>query len=75
MKEPQTGAQHSKSGLSPLDSLRVVLVRTQHPGNVGATARAMKTMGLRDLVLVAPQRPPDDRSRAMASASSRQTRS
>lgn len=67
MKEPQTGAQHSKSGLSPLDSLRVVLVRTQHPGNVGATARAMKTMGLRDLVLVAPQRPPDDRSRAMAS--------
>ena len=42
MKEPQTGAQHSKSGLSPLDSLRVVLVRTQHPGNVGATARAMK---------------------------------
>jgi tRNA (cytidine32/uridine32-2'-O)-methyltransferase len=31
-----------------------VLVGTQHPGNIGAAARAMKTMGLRRLVLVAP---------------------
>ena len=32
--------------------LRIVLVGTQHPGNIGSAARAMKTMGLRDLVLV-----------------------
>jgi TrmH family RNA methyltransferase len=35
-----------------LDRIRVVLVRPQHPGNVGAAARAMKNMGLADLVLV-----------------------
>ena len=39
--------------LSPVD-VRIVLVGTQHPGNIGAAARAMKTMGLRKLVLVAP---------------------
>ena len=33
--------------------IRIVLVQTQHPGNIGSAARAMKTMGLRDLVLVA----------------------
>ncbi len=38
-----------------LARIRVVLVRPQHPGNVGAAARAMKNMGLADLVLVAPQ--------------------
>ncbi|WP_295844254.1 RNA methyltransferase [uncultured Xanthomonas sp.] len=39
------------------DSLRIrfVLVGTQHPGNIGAAARAMKTMGLSRLVLVAPE--------------------
>ena len=40
--------------------LRIVLVGTQHPGNIGAAARAMKTMGLRRLVLVAPERWPDE---------------
>lgn len=38
--------------------IRVVLVGTQHPGNIGSAARAMRTMGLRRLVLVAPQRYP-----------------
>ena len=38
---------------------RVVLVGTQHPGNIGSAARAMKTMGLSRLDLVAPQRFPD----------------
>jgi tRNA/rRNA methyltransferase len=37
------------------DSTRFVLVHTSHPGNVGATARAMKVMGFSDLVLVAPR--------------------
>jgi len=37
-----------------------VLVGTQHPGNMGAAARALKTMGLARLVLVAPERPLDE---------------
>jgi len=39
------------------DTTRFVLVDTSHPGNVGAAARAMKVMGFRDLVLVAPRLP------------------
>jgi tRNA (cytidine32/uridine32-2'-O)-methyltransferase len=45
--------------MSLLEKVRVVLVETSHPGNIGATARAMKTMGLSDLVLVRPKRFPD----------------
>ncbi len=37
--------------------IRIVLCRPGHPGNIGAAARAMKTMALTDLRLVAPQRP------------------
>ena len=37
---------------SRLANIRVVLVEPSHPGNIGAAARAMKTMGLTDLVLV-----------------------
>jgi tRNA (cytidine32/uridine32-2'-O)-methyltransferase len=37
-----------------LPRIRIVLVATTHPGNIGSTARAMKTMGLSQLVLVAP---------------------
>ncbi|MDR1075867.1 MAG: RNA methyltransferase [Xanthomonadaceae bacterium] len=40
--------------------IRFILVGTQHPGNIGAAARAMKTMGLGELALVAPERPLDD---------------
>ena len=43
---------------NPLLSIRVVLVRTSHPGNIGSTARAMKNMGLASLVLVNPKRFP-----------------
>ena len=46
--------------------LRVVLVGTQHPGNVGSAARALKTMGLSRLVLVAPERAPNAESSALA---------
>jgi tRNA (cytidine32/uridine32-2'-O)-methyltransferase len=35
--------------------VRIVLVETSHPGNIGAAARAMKTMGVADLVLVRPR--------------------
>jgi len=46
--------------------VRIVLSHTSHPGNIGAAARAMKTMGLRDLVLVAPRHFPDADAVAMA---------
>ena len=36
------------------DNMRMVMVETSHPGNIGAAARAMKTMGLRQLYLVKP---------------------
>lgn len=38
-----------------MDDTRFILLNTSHPGNVGAAARAMKVMGYRDLVLVAPR--------------------
>jgi len=41
-----------------LEPVRIVLCRPSHPGNIGSAARAMKTMGLSDLRLVAPQRYP-----------------
>ncbi len=46
--------------------LRIVLVGTQHPGNIGSAARAMKTMGLHRLVLVAPQKYPHNEADMMA---------
>jgi len=49
-----------------LDSVRIVLVNTSHPGNIGAAARAMKNMGLSRLVLVDPERFPDPEARARA---------
>jgi rRNA methylase len=38
-----------------LQNIRVVLVNTSHPGNIGGAARAMKNMGLSRLVLVQPK--------------------
>jgi len=43
----------------PRGGVRIVLVEPSHPGNIGGAARAMKTMGLDDLVLVRPERFPD----------------
>jgi len=51
----------------PLSRIRVVLLRPSHPGNVGAAARAMKTMGITQLRLVRPKRFPHPDARAMAS--------
>jgi len=53
--------------LSALDRVRVVLSRTSHPGNIGAAARAMKTMGLSRLWLVSPASFPDPVAEARAS--------
>lgn len=46
--------------------IRIVLVGTQHPGNIGSAARALKTMGLARLVLVAPERFPHADAQALA---------
>lgn len=51
---------------TPDKRIRIVLVGTQHPGNIGSAARAIKTMGLRRLVLVDPQRYPHTDASAMA---------
>jgi TrmH family RNA methyltransferase len=52
--------------IAPAD-IRVVLVETSHPGNIGAVARAMKNMGLLQLVLVRPRQFPDPEATARAS--------
>ncbi len=46
--------------------MRVVLSHTSHPGNIGAAARAMKTMGLETLYLINPKRFPDKMAEDMA---------
>jgi tRNA/rRNA methyltransferase len=56
----------NRDGAAALARVRVVLVRTTHPGNIGGAARALKTMGLSRLVLVAPRRFPDPQAEAMA---------
>ena len=45
-----------------LNQVRVVLVETSHPGNIGGAARALKNMGLRHLYLVNPEEFPSDRA-------------
>jgi len=50
-----------------LERVRVVLCETSHPGNIGAAARAMKTMGLSRLVLVKPKHFPHADAEAFAS--------
>lgn len=50
-----------------LQNVRVVLVNTSHPGNIGGAARAMKNMGLNRLVLVQPEDFPSPEADARAS--------
>ncbi len=47
--------------------IRIVLVGTTHPGNIGAVARAMKNMGLSELALVRPRHFPHEEATARAS--------
>jgi len=54
------------TGSEPLSRIRIVLSRPAHPGNIGAAARAMKTMGLARLYLVQPERFYDPETRARA---------
>jgi tRNA (cytidine32/uridine32-2'-O)-methyltransferase len=50
-----------------LDRIRIVLVNTSHPGNIGSVARAMKTMGLNELYLVNPVQFPHPKADELAS--------
>ncbi|HEX7380822.1 MAG TPA: RNA methyltransferase [Nevskiaceae bacterium] len=67
---PAGSAPASGQGVgAPLASrTRVVLVRPQHPGNIGAVARAMKNMGVAELVLVAPRCFPHPQATALAAS-------
>ncbi|KTD48797.1 RNA methyltransferase [Legionella rubrilucens] len=49
-----------------LESVRIILIATSHPGNIGSAARAMKTMGLSRLYLVTPRSFPDLKAWEMA---------
>ncbi|AWK14912.1 tRNA (cytosine(32)/uridine(32)-2'-O)-methyltransferase TrmJ [Candidatus Fukatsuia symbiotica] len=49
-----------------LHNIRIILVKTSHTGNIGSTARAMKTMGLTRLYLVNPLVKPDHQATALA---------
>jgi TrmH family RNA methyltransferase len=53
--------------MKSLSHIRMVLVNTTHPGNIGAAARAMKNMGLGDLALVEPKLFPSPEAVARAS--------
>lgn len=48
------------------NNIRIVLCQTSHPGNIGSTARAMKTMGLSRLYLVRPKHFPDGEAKSLA---------
>jgi len=50
-----------------LENIRVVMINTSHPGNIGAAARVMKNMGLSRLYLVNPKQFPNYEATAMAS--------
>ncbi|AWX14168.1 tRNA (cytosine(32)/uridine(32)-2'-O)-methyltransferase TrmJ [Mergibacter septicus] len=49
-----------------LDRIKIVLIETSHTGNIGSAARAMKTMGLHHLCLVAPKMLPDQQAMALS---------
>ncbi len=63
---PAASESSSPSLPAPFGRVSAVLVGTQHPGNIGAAARALKTMGFSRLVLVAPERFPHPDAIAMA---------
>jgi tRNA (cytidine32/uridine32-2'-O)-methyltransferase len=51
---PDDAVTTSKQSPNLFPGVKVILVETTHPGNIGAAARAMKNMGLTELVLVNP---------------------
>lgn len=57
--------------LAALGKIRIVLVHTSHPGNIGAVARAMMNMGLAQLYLVSPKKFPHDEAVWRAASATR----
>ncbi len=49
-------------GMNLLDQIYIILIETSHSGNIGSTARAMKTMGLTHLRLVSPKQAIDEQA-------------
>ncbi len=49
-----------------LNQIQIILVETSHSGNIGSTARAMKTMGMNHLRLISPKQPIDEQAIALA---------
>lgn len=52
--------------MKQLDQIQIILIETSHSGNIGSTARAMKTMGLHHLRLVAPKQIIDEQAVALS---------
>jgi len=67
VKSAYSNRRMNLSSSSTPARIRIVLSRTSHPGNIGAAARAMLTMGFDRLTLVAPKRFPDPAAVALAS--------
>jgi tRNA/rRNA methyltransferase len=66
MKQPPASQSPPFPADGVLGNIRIVLSRTSHPGNIGAAARAMKTMGLSRLTLIDPKSFPDPEAVARA---------
>jgi TrmH family RNA methyltransferase len=66
-KDTRSTSDLSQKATNQLQGIRVVLINTTHPGNIGATARAMKVMGLTNLHLVTPKIYPHADATALAS--------
>lgn len=66
-KADEANDDHAQNVAACLSRIRVVLINTTHPGNIGATARAMKVMGLSKLHLVSPKTYPSAEATARAS--------
>lgn len=64
---PEPSPQSEGAPENPLNNISIVLINTSHPGNIGAAARAMKTMGLSQLTLVEPEEFPSGKAFALAS--------
>src|SRR4051812_39463371 len=64
---PQRSLAYQMTSPPNRPPIRIVLVEPSHPGNIGAVARAMKNMALRELVLVRPKQFPHAEATARAS--------
>jgi tRNA G18 (ribose-2'-O)-methylase SpoU len=70
MRKAMLECQPFYAGSLMLNQIRIILVGTTHTGNIGSVARAMKTMGLSELYLVAPKELPDGQAYALSAGAS-----